>query len=84
MQIDVFLQKPLDFMKKSVEINFFETKGGVEMLFIRSFLPEVADYCTKRIEKYGAPYFVFSVFGIINYPLACMVLIGLMVIVVLI
>lgn len=44
------------------------------MLFIRSFLPGLADYCTKRVEKYGAPYLVFSVFGVINYPLACVVL----------
>lgn len=44
------------------------------MFFEGSFLSGLSDYCTKRVEKFGAPYLVFAVFGVLNYPLSCIVL----------
>ncbi len=44
------------------------------MSFRWSFLLSLADYCTKRVKKYGAADFVFAVFGVLNYPLACIIL----------
>ncbi|MBP9792042.1 MAG: hybrid sensor histidine kinase/response regulator [Rickettsiales bacterium] len=33
-------------------------------------LEKLSRFCTNRINQYGAPYTIFSIFGVINYPLA--------------
>ena len=33
-------------------------------------LSKIQEFCSDRVEKFGAPYFAFAIFGIINYPLA--------------
>lgn len=33
------------------------------------FLEKLSGFCTNRINQYGAPYTIFAIFGVINYPL---------------